>query len=446
MKIFCHLKRALVGMLAGVTLFGGVCLFAGSQQDETVAADGVANLNTSAVNLDVKSAVAIDAKTGQVLYAKNADEQRPTASMSKLMTIYLILEAIKEKKINWDQKITPSETVAKVSQNTHYSNVPLKVDHAYTVRELYKATVIYSANGAAMALADQISGSQEKFVDQMAKKAQAMGIKGAEFYTVNGLDNGDVGQDKYKGAPDNATNKMSARGMALLAENLLKDYPEVLQTTKIAKAKFDNGDTMTDMQNWNWMLKGLTKAYSALPVDGLKTGTSDAAGANFTATVNKDGHRLITVVMGARHQNEQDTARFEQTQKLMSYVYNNYTYTNVRSGLSFGKNSILPVYHGQELTVPTKTKGAAHIWLQKGTNSGSLVGKVKGNSKLYKKDGLEAPIKKVQNVGTYTLTVKGQTVPYINGTNGLTVDGAAAKDDKKANIFVIGWRAFKGLF
>jgi D-alanyl-D-alanine carboxypeptidase len=271
-----------------------------------------------------------------------------------LMTLYLVLDAIDNKKLSWNQKISPSAGAVKVSQNTNYSNVPLKADHEYTVRDLYRATVIYSANGAAMALADQIGGTQQKFINMMRVEAKKMGIKDAEFYTANGLNNGDVEQDKYKGAPDSATNKMSANDVALLSQKLIQDHPEFLKTTSIKEAKFDNGDTKTDMPNWNWMLKGLSKSYSALPVDGLKTGTSDTAGANFAATVHKDGHRVITVVMGARHQNDQDTARFEETQKLMSYVYNNYTYTNVKSGLNFKKDSQLPVYHGKDLTIQLK--------------------------------------------------------------------------------------------
>ncbi|GBG94230.1 D-alanyl-D-alanine carboxypeptidase [Ligilactobacillus salitolerans] len=447
MKIFSHLKKTVLGVAAGLTvLTSGAAFFALHNGNETVQAATVSNVNNSEVSLQAASAIAIDATTGQVLYAKNADAVRPTASMSKLMTIYLVLDAIKDNKLKWDQKITPSEGAVKVSQNTKYSNVPLKADHEYTVRSLYRAMVIYSANGAAMALGDQISGTQQKFIDLMRSEAKKMGLATAEFYTSNGLDNGDVGSDKYQGASDSAMNKMSAADVALLSQRLLKDHPEVLKTTSITKAKFDNGDTQTNMENWNWMLKGLSKAYAALPVDGLKTGTSDAAGANFAATVNKDGHRLITVVMGARHNNDQDTARFEQTQKLMSYAYNNYTYTNIKSGQSFKKDSQLPVYHGKELNVATKTKGGTHIWLQKGVDAASLSGKVQGNKKLYKKGGLQAPLKKGQTVGTYQLTLKDQPLVYVNGATGFKTQAVTKANVKKANIFVIAWRAVKGLF
>lgn len=447
MKTFSQLKKGLAGVACGLALFiGGVFTANTINPTAHVSAATVSNLKENELDIKAKSAVAIDAKTGQILYAKNADQKRETASMSKLMTIYLVLDAIDNKKLSWDQKITPSKGAVKVSQNTNYSNVPLKEDHEYTVRDLYRATVIYSANGAAMALGDQIGGTQQKFIDMMSSEAKKMGIKDAEFYTANGLNNGDVGQDKYKGAPDSAANKMSATGMAILSQKLLADHPEVLKTTSIKEAKFDNGDTKTDMPNWNWMLKGLTKSYSALPVDGLKTGTSDAAGANFAGTVHKDGHRVITIVMGARHKNDEDTSRFEETQKLMSYVYNNYTYTNVKSGLNFKKDSKLPVYHGKELTVPTKTQGTSHLWLENDIDSNAITGQVTGNKKLYKKDGLEAPIKKGQKVGTYELTVKGQKTPFIDGSDGIKTTAVASKADKKANIFVTGWRAVKDLF
>ena len=249
MKIFSQVKKSLVGLLAGTALFVGGA--AALQTPTQASAATINDLKTNDVNLDVKAAIAIDAKTGQVLYAKNASAVRPTASMSKMMTIYLVLKAIDENKLSWNQKITPSEGAVKVSQNTNYSNVPLKTDHEYTVKSLYQAMVIYSANGAAMALGDQIGGTQTKFVDLMRAQAKKMGIKDAEFYTANGLDNGDVGQDRYPGAPNSATNKMSAADVAILSQRLLKDYPEVLDTTSVKEAKFDNGDTKTDMPNWN---------------------------------------------------------------------------------------------------------------------------------------------------------------------------------------------------
>lgn len=419
MTFLKSLQKVVTALATAVIVFS-VVSFSGSGV-ATAKADTALPADTdSSLQLDAKAAIAVDANTGQILYAKNADQALPVASMSKLMTAYMVLQAIDNGKLKWDQKVTPGKAAQEVSQDTTLSNVPLKEGHSYTVRELYQATLIYSANGAAMALADAVGGTQKNFIDLARKEAKKMGLKDVELYTANGLANGEVKDGKYPGAADDAENKFSAKDMALLSQRLIKDYPEVLKTTKITRMKFNNGTDQTEMENWNWMLPGLAKAYSELPVDGLKTGTSDSAGACFAATVNKDGHRLITIVLGAKHDSQEDLSRFEETQKLMSYCYNNYTYASLA----------------------TKTD----VWLKSGVSKDQLSAKAVGDKKLYKKDGLQAPLKKGQKVGTLQIKAKDQPMYFLDGTDYLSADAQTTTEVKKANIFVIGWRAITSLF
>lgn len=446
MKLFKSLKKTMISLIAGVTVFTAAAAGIGGLSVQEVSADTLPQQTDSNLNLDVKGAIAVDAKTGQILYAKNAEQALPVASMSKLMTIYLVLQAVKNGKLSWDQKILPDESAQKVSQDTSFSNVPLKADQKYTVKSLYQATLIYSANGAAMALAGAVGGTQKNFIDMMRREALKMGIKDAEIYTASGLANDEVFDAKYPGADDKAENKLSAKDMAIIARRLIADYPEVLDTTKITRMKFDNGTDQTEMENWNWMLPGLAKAYSALPVDGLKTGTSDAAGACFTGTVNKDGHRLITVVLGARHDGQEDLSRFVETQKLMSYCYNNYTYTTLKSGKTFKKADTLPVHNGKDLNVGVVSQDSSDVWLKSGVTSSSFTATLKGNRKLYEKDGLAAPLKKNQTVGTLSVKVKGQELHYLDGSTSIALKAGTKKSVDKANIFVIAWRAVRGLF
>ena len=308
MKFFRSLKK----ILPILALTFGVFLFFSFEQTNVKADTTLPENTDSSLQINAKAAISVDANTGQILYAKNADQALPVASMSKLLTAYMVLQAVHNGKLKWDQKITPDKAAQEVSQDTTLSNVPLKEGQRYTVKSLYQATLIYSANGAAMALADAVSGTQKNFIDQARKEAKKMGLKDFEFYTANGLSNGEVKDGKYPGASDDAENKFSARDMAILSQRLIKDYPEVLDTTKIKRMKFANGTDETQMENWNWMLPGLAKAYSQLPVDGLKTGTSDSAGACFAATVNKDGHRLITIILGAKHDSQEDLTRLKR--------------------------------------------------------------------------------------------------------------------------------------
>ena len=159
-----------------------------------VASADVSSYQENKLNLNVKSAIAIDSKTGQILYAKNADKKLPIASMTKLITVYLTLDAIKNGKLTWQTKVKPTNAIVKVANNSEYSNVPLKKGHSYTVKQLYEATLIESANGAAMCLAQAVSGSQVAFVNKMRAQLKKWHINDAKIYTVCGLPNGNVGK------------------------------------------------------------------------------------------------------------------------------------------------------------------------------------------------------------------------------------------------------------
>ncbi|GAJ26456.1 D-alanyl-D-alanine carboxypeptidase [Liquorilactobacillus sucicola DSM 21376 = JCM 15457] len=442
MLIFKKTKQLMLGLMIAVTTFASAA--SGIMLNESAKADTVSTDKT--LQLDVKAAIAVDAKTGQIIYSKNSDQTLPVASMTKLLSIYLVMQAVKEGKLSWDQKVPVDDASFQVSQDTKMSNVPLKKDTKYTVRQLYQASLIYSANGAVMTLANAVAGSQQAFVNKMKQLLRSWNIKDAELYTTSGLGNDEIGSGKYPGAPAKAENKLSAKDMALISQKLLHDYPEVLKTTSIARMKFNNGTSETEMENWNWMLKGLAKSYSDLPVDGLKTGTSDSAGANFAGTVNKDGKRIITIVLGAKHDNDADTSRFEQTQKLMSYVYNNYTYTTIKAQTKFNGASKLPVYHGKKLTTPVATKNSTDVWLKRGSSASDLQAKLSGNKKLYKKRGLEAPLAKNRTVGTLKLNTKGQQLAYLNGDSRLELPAVNTQAVKKANVFVIMGRAIKNFF
>lgn len=153
-------KLLLVLAASGLFLTGA----AGFTQPAQAA---VSSYQSQDLSLDVKAAIAIDASTGQVLYAKNANTARSIASMTKLVTVYLTMQAIKQGKLSWDTKVKPTKAIAKVSQNTEYSNVRLDSTQDYTVKQLYQATLIESANGAAMTLAKAVSGNQVAFVKKM---------------------------------------------------------------------------------------------------------------------------------------------------------------------------------------------------------------------------------------------------------------------------------------
>ncbi|WP_333502436.1 D-alanyl-D-alanine carboxypeptidase family protein [Lactobacillus paragasseri] len=269
------------------------------------------NYHADQVNLNVKAAVAIDAKNENVIYAKNANQSLPIASMTKLLTVYLTLKAIKEKKISWDTTVSPTQEIINLSFNPDYAGVPLSLGQKYTVRELYDAALIKSANNAARMLAIAVSGSETNFLNQMRQQANKWKLYNVKLVTVDGLPEKNK---NFLGMTTTIENKMSANDMAIIARKLVTDYPEVLSTTKVAKSDFRN----TLMTNSNKMLSGLSDYDPNYPVDGLKTGTTDGAGACFTCTMNKNNKRVITVILGAQNDNE----RFSETKKLLNYSFN----------------------------------------------------------------------------------------------------------------------------
>lgn len=420
------IKRALISFVALISLVSCSTAFS-----LPVSADAANSYQADQVNLAVKSAIAIDSDSGQILYAKNADKTLPIASMTKLVTVYLTLNAIKNKKISWNQKVKPTAPIVKVANNAEYSNVPLKMGHSYTIKQLYQASLIESANGAAILLGQTIAGSQKAFINQMRAQVKKWGIEDAKIYTACGLPNGNLGKDAYPGINKNAENTMSAKDMAIVGQNLIKDFPEVLDTTKLAHLDFKDQRKTTKMANFNWMLKGLSQYDQAYPVDGLKTGTTDAAGACFIGTIKHSGARLITVVMGARHQDGTDPSRFIQTKKLMNYIFTQYRPVTMNAGSQLNGAKSIKVTDGDNAATNLGLKNKTTIWDP--ADGKTLVASLN-------KKAVEAPIAKNQVIGDYQLKSGNEKIVSITNPNGMNVPAKALGANGKVNIFVRIWR------
>ncbi len=425
------LKKALISLVALVSLTA--CASLGTPI--YAANNNISSYKEDKLNLAVKSAIAIDSKSGQVLYAKNANKTLPIASMTKLVTVYLTLTALKNKKLTWQTKIEPAPAIIKVANNSEYSNVPLKKGHLYTIRQLFQATLIESANGAAMCLAQAVAGSQQAFVKKMRAQLKDWGINDAKIYTVCGLPNGNLGKDAYPGINKNAENTMSAKDMAIVAKKLISTYPAVLKTTRIAHMNFKDGKKTTPMANFNWMLKGLSQYDPTLKVDGLKTGTTDAAGACFTGTIKKEGSRIITVVMGARHRDGTDPARFIQTKKLMHYLFANYTPVILNKNAVLNKAKSVKVNDGDNFTTKVGLQKKTVVWDP--NDHKPVVGTLT-------KKTVNAPVNKGQIVSSYQFTSGQEKLVSLSQPNGMKIKAVALQSNGKVNIFVRFWRWLTG--
>ncbi|WP_458411490.1 D-alanyl-D-alanine carboxypeptidase family protein [Schinkia sp. CFF1] len=403
------------------------------------------------LGLQAEAAILVDGNSGKILYELNPDMTLPPASMSKMMTEYLLLEAIHSKKVSWDQEVSIDDYVYKISQNTKLSNVPLRKDIKYTVRELYESMAIYSANGSTIALAETIAGSETNFIQMMNKKAQELGMKDAKFVNATGLNNKDLQGMYPKGTTEDEENMMSPRSVATLAYRLINDYPEVLQTASIPFKKFTKGidGEGISMLNWNAMLPnipGYLQQFAYQGVDGLKTGSTDMAGYCFTGTAKRNGMRLISVVMRTKTQ----YARFEETKKLFDYGFSNFVEKELYpADYQLKKQNVLKVEKGKEKKVEIATKDALKTVVKSNEEELYEPKLVLDKKALTKNGTLEAPVKKGQKVGYLTYEYKGENnYGYLVDNGGVhekvaVVTGSAVE---KANWFSLTMRAIGGFF
>lgn len=394
----------------------------------------------STPNIHAKAALVIEESTGKILYQKNPDKLLGIASMTKMLDEYILLEKIDQGKLKWTDKVKISDYAHQISQDTSLSNVPLRNGKNYTVKELYQAMAIYSANGAAIALAEKIAGSEKAFVGLMNKKAAELKLGKHKFVNVTGLNNKDL-KGKQQIGGQKSENQMTARGMTTLAKKLIDTYPDVLKTASTTKLAFRKGTSdQINMSNWNWLLPGLI--YGRKGVDGLKTGTTDYAGMCLTATAKQDGMRVISVILhanGGNSSDQHDGTRFKETNKMLDYAFDNFKVKQVaKAGQAVKKQGSISVKDGKAKHVKLVTNKSVTLVVPKDESKPKLSEKVK----LTKKE-ITAPVKKDQKVGTVEVALKDDNgLGYINGAKSNKIEIITTKSVEKTNGFV---RMIKGI-
>lgn len=325
------------------------------------------NVGTSQ-DVAAKAAIAMDAKTGQILYQKNAQKRYPVASTIKILTLAVIEKDIQAHKLSWDQKVTISHPVAVMANDWRFSNVPLNEGESYTIKSLVDSMMLVSADGSAEALALADAGSVAKFNAKMQQVAKEAGVTDAKIYNMIGLSNGDLGTLRLKNVSKNAENQISAVDLAKIASWLLNHYPDVVNITKTAQEDFPVSDSQTyHMQNINLMIKGAALDRADGEIDGLKTGTTDSADNCFVSTGTFNNRRLVTVVLNVPGDfNNQ----FQQTNNLYNRVLGRFAPQTIKKG------ALIKV--GQKKARAAKT---TTLWLPKDTKLEKKTIKIKGTLK-----------------------------------------------------------------
>jgi len=401
------------------------------------------------LDLKAKSAILVDEKSGKILYEKNSNVSLPPASMSKVMTEYLVWEAIDKGEINWETTTQISDYPYSLSANKDFSGVGLRQSKDYTVKDLYKAMAINSDNATTVALTELIAGSEAEFVKKMNKKAKEFGMNDSKFVNATGLDNKDLGKYRPKGSSADGTNLMSAHDTALLAYRLIHDYPKALEISSLPETDFDG----QRIRNWNYMLShdaSYLKQFHYDGVDGLKTGFTDMAGYCFTGTAKRSGTRLITVVM----KTASDKERFAQTAKLLDYGFDKFdqkkTFPAGNRALANQDqvNKTLPVVKGKNDSVPIGLKEPVEIPVQSNAKEQYELKVELDKSKLDKDGKLKAPVKKGTKVGTAKIVEKGgKEASFIySDQENQGLDIVTTKSVEKDNWFMLTLKAIGHFF
>lgn len=358
------------------------------------------------LGLEVNSAVLMEAETGKILYELDANTPYPPASMAKMMTEYLIMEEVKAGRLNWDDPIYTS----KAADAAIGSGQLMAEGVSYPAEKVFQLLTIYSGNDAAVAFAEHIAGTEENFAKKMNETARLLGLSDdAHFINATGLSRKDMGE--YAPKSIEGETQLTALDAAKLARAIVLEHPEVLETTKIPQIKFDEKDS-APMVNWNWMVEGNKdnvnlRKYAYEGLDGLKTGHTSVALYCFTGTAERNGMRLISVVMGAKSED----ARFMETRKLLDYGFNNFEKrTVVAAKTELDDVKTVFIRNGLKRDIPVVIGQGVEFVVNK-----NETGEPEFSVEIYPEDQLKAPLKAEDQVGTVTVSFADQQaeVPLI---------------------------------
>ena len=348
---------------------------ASANETTQTSAEETTTDNTNSLNLESGGAILIEQKTGQVLYDHNMHEQLRPASVTKVMSLLLIMEALDSGQIALTDKVPCTEDAAGMGG----SQIWLEVGEELTVDEMLKAICVVSANDCTVAMADYLCGSQDAFVQKMNERAKELGMNDTTFKNCHGID-----EDGHV---------TSAYDIALMSRELLNNHPTILNYTTIWMDTLRDGES--ELVNTNKLIRNYKGAT------GLKTGSTSVALYNLSASATRDGLSLIAVVMKA----PTTQVRFSEAQKLLDYGFSNYQYKQLVRGGDILKEA--SVNKGVTSKINISFENDVGVLLKKGEDKNV-------EQTVNIEENLSAPIAQGQKVGEVIYTLNGEEVGRTN--------------------------------
>ncbi|MBR1690219.1 MAG: D-alanyl-D-alanine carboxypeptidase [Oscillibacter sp.] len=330
-------------------------------------------VSAAGVEVSAPSAVLMEKETGAVLYAKDEHTPREPASVTKIMTLLLTMEAIDSGALSYDTVVTASAHACSMGG----SQIWLRENEQMTVEEMLKAVCVVSANDCAVALAEQVAGSEDAFVEQMNRRAAELGMADTVFRNATGL--------------PAAGHVTSAHDIALMSRELILRHPDIRRFTTVWMDTLRGGQSQ--LVNTNKLIRFYDGAT------GLKTGSTDAARYCLSATAERDGMELIAVIL----KGETSEKRFEDAKALLNYGFSTYA---LRSVVPQAPLPPVPVRLGTQATVQPVPEETAPLLLEK-ARAGTL------EQSVTLSEEVEAPVAVGDRLGTLTVTAGGETVAQI---------------------------------
>lgn len=379
LKYKCNLLKIICIFIIAIFLFPTICIASESiytwSNNAKPLTETIPTNATTSLSLNVGSAVLIEQNSGQVLYSQNMHEKLRPASVTKVMTILLIMEAIDSGKLSYTDKIPCSEKAAGMGG----SQIWLDVREELTVDEMLKAICVVSANDCTVAMAEYLAGSEEAFVNQMNAKAKELGMNDTTFKNCHGID-----EDGHV---------TSAYDIALMSRELLTKHPSITKYTTIYMDSLRDGKS--SLVNTNKLVRNYKGAT------GLKTGSTSVALYNLSASATRNDLSLIAVIMKA----PTSPIRFAEAQKLLDYGFNNFEYKKLAN-----KNDLIKeisVDKGIENSVNAILENDSGVLIQKGQNKDIV-------QSVQLTDSINAPVYAGQVLGNVTYSLNGNEIGNVN--------------------------------
>lgn len=379
LKYKCNLLKIICIFIIAIFLFPTICIASESiytwSNNAKPLTETIPTNATTSLSLNVGSAVLIEQNSGQVLYNQNMHEKLRSASVTKVMTILLIMEAIDSGKLSYTDKIPCSEKAAGMGG----SQIWLDVREELTVDEMLKAICVVSANDCTVAMAEYLAGSEEAFVNQMNAKAKELGMNDTTFKNCHGID-----EDGHV---------TSAYDIALMSRDLLTKHPSITKYTTIYMDSLRDGKS--SLVNTNKLVRNYKGAT------GLKTGSTSVALYNLSASATRNDLSLIAVIMKA----PTSPIRFAESQKLLDYGFNNFEYKKLAN-----KNDLIKeisVDKGIENSVNAILENDSGVLIQKGQNKDIV-------QSVQLTDSINAPVYAGQVLGNVTYSLNGNEIGKVN--------------------------------